>query len=151
MALMLAAYVTMWAQDAVVIYQKNGKVARFSFTDKPVVTYTATDLVLTSTRKTVHYPINMLQKLVFEDEQTRAVDIQAVEEKSVEQFRFEGESLSIKGGVPQSYVYIFNVEGMKVGQYRLDSDGNAEISTQSLGKDLYIVKTNNVSFKFLKP
>ena len=154
MALMLVAYVTMWAQDAVVIYQKNGKVARFKFTEQPVVSYSATDLVMTTTKKSVHFPINMLQKLVFEDEALNAMDIKEVKGQNVEsavQFSFNGETLSITGGEPQLQVYLFNVKGMKVGQYRLDGNGCVEIPTHSLGKDLYLVKTKSFSFKFLKP
>ena len=149
--LLTIATMAVWAQSGIAIYQKNGKVARFTFSEKPVVTYSGTDMVMTTNKTSVRYPLNMLKKLVFEDEETRAMGIDAPEVKASEQFSFKGETLSIAGGEPRSSVFLFNMKGMEVGQYRLDSNGSAEIPTHSLEKDIYIVKTNNVSFKFLKP
>jgi hypothetical protein len=48
-------------------------------------------------------------------------------------------------------VYIYNLKGVKVGQYRLDSDGNATIPTENLSKDFYVVKSRCFTFKFRKP
>jgi len=149
--LLTIATMAVWAQNAIAIYQKDGKVARFAFSEKPVVTYSGADLVMTTTKTSVHYPLNMLKKLIFEDELTEAVNIEALEVKSSVQFSFKGGALSIKGGEPQSSVNLFNIKGMSVGQYRLDIDGSVEIPTQSLDSDIYVVKTSSVSFKFRKP
>lgn len=149
--LLTIATMAVWAQNAIAIYQKDGKVARFAFSEKPVVTYSGADLVMTTTKTSVHYPLYMLKKLIFEDELTEAVNIEALEVKSSVQFSFKGGALSIKGGEPQSSVNLFNIKGMSVGQYRLDIDGSVEIPTQSLDSDIYVVKTSSVSFKFRKP
>lgn len=151
LVLLTIATMAVWAQNAIAVYQNDGKVARFTFSEKPVVTYSGTDMVLTTTKTSVQYPIYMLKKLVFEDEVTRAVDIKDLEVKSSEQFSFKGETLSITGGEPQSFVYLFNMKGVKVGQFRLDSNGSVEIPTHALESDIYIVKTNSFSFKFRKP
>ena len=149
--LLTIATMAVWAQNAIAIYQKDGKVARFAFSEKPVVTYSGADLVMTTTKTSVHYPLNMLKKLIFEDEMTMTVDVKEVEVKSSVQFSFKGGALSITGGDPQSLVSLINVKGMSVRQYRLDSNGSVEIPTQSLDSDIYIVKTSSVSFKFRKP
>ena len=84
--LLALATMTVWAQNAIAIYQKDGKVARFAFSEKPVVTYSGADLVMTTTKTSVHYPLNMLKKLIFEDELTAAVNVEALEMKSSVQF-----------------------------------------------------------------
>ena len=142
---------TAYAQNAVAIHQKDGKVAMFAFTEKPVVTYSGSNLMLTTTKTTVQYPIYLLKKLVFDVEWTGSVshieDIQMPEE----QFYFNNGTLVISGGQPGAPVMLYSIKGTKVGQWRLDSNGRAEISLQMLGRDIYIVKTNRFSFKFQKP
>ena len=86
--LLTIATMAVWAQSGIAIYQKNGKVARFTFSEKPVVTYSGTDMVMTTNKTSVRYPLNMLKKLVFEDEETRAMGIDAPEVKASEQFIF---------------------------------------------------------------
>ena len=44
-------------QNVVAIYQQDGQKALFAFADQPEVTYTATDLVLTTTKTSVQYSI----------------------------------------------------------------------------------------------
>ena len=139
------------AQNAVAIHQKNGQVATFAFTEKPVVTYSGSDLVLTTTKTTVNYPIYLLKKLVFDVDWTESVNkIENVQTFDV-LFRFHDGTLSIIGGQPGSIVTLHNIKGQKVGQYRLDADGSTTIPTQSWGQDIYIVKTKSLSFKFSKP
>lgn len=84
--LLTIATMAVWAQNAIAIYQKDGKVARFAFSEKPVMTYSGADLVMTTTKTSVHYPLNMLKTLIFEDEMTMTVDVKEVEVKSSVQF-----------------------------------------------------------------
>lgn len=149
MMLLLAASVAgAQAQNAIAIHQKDGKVAKFSFSDKPVVTYSGSELILTTTQTMVQYPLYLLQKIAFD------VDISLTgikdEPKADAQFSFLGGTLSILGGDPGSMVYVYHLNGIKAGQYVLDREGNASISLQPLRKDIYIVKTNRFTFKFKK-
>ena len=140
-----------YAQNTVAIHQKDGKVTTFAFTEKPVVTYSGSDLVLSTTKTTVQYPVYLLKKLVFDVEWTKSVShIEEIKSSDIA-FSFHDGSLTISGGKPSSIVTLYSVKGVKVGQYRLDADGRANIPTQGLGRDIYIVKTNRLSFKFRKP
>ena len=142
---------TACAQNAIAVYQKDGQIVKFAFTENPVVTYSGNDVVLTTTKTTVQYPIYMLQKIAFDVEVT-ATDVKELEQdaKPAMQFRFEGGMLVITGGEAGSTVSLYSLSGVMEGQYRLDSDGRATIPLQQLGKSLYIVKNNRVTFKFRK-
>ena len=134
------------AQNAIAIYQKDGKVAQFAFSEKPVITYVDNNLVLTTTQTTVQYPIYLLQKIDF-----GSFDLMDVKEVRVDtQFSFQGDVLLVSGGDPNSLVNVFNLKGVKIGQYRLDDTGCATIPMQDLKKDVYIVKTTRFSFKITK-
>lgn len=135
-------------KNAIVVYQKDGQVAKFAFSEKPVVTYSGNDLVLTTTKTAVHYPIYMLQKVVIDVSDAIINDVEEVKREA--QFRFEGGMLVISGGDPGSTVYIYDIKGVKAGQYVLDGEGCATLPLQHLGQQLYIVKTTRFTFKFRK-
>lgn len=144
--LLLACCLMAGAQNAISIHQKDGKVANFAFSEKPVVTYADNQLVITTTKTSVQYPLYLLQKIDFE-----LTDATAIEQvKPDAKFRFTDGTLYITGGAPGSQVVIYDMRGMTEGQYRIDDAGNAVISLQSLSKGLYIVKTNHFTFKFTK-
>lgn len=147
---MLAVVSTMaYSQNAIAVYQKDGQIAKFDFTEKPVVTYSGSDLILTTTKTTIHYPVYMLQKIAFDT--TNLVDgIDDIELKPEPQFSFQGATISISGGEAGEAVCLYDISGRKVAEYRLDSDGRANIPLQTLGKNLYILKTKTISFKFRK-
>ena len=136
------------AQNAVEIYQIDGKVTTFAFSEKPVVTYSGSDLVMTTTKTTVQYPIYLLKKISFDVELDDADVVKDV--KADEQFSFRGGTITVMGGEPNSQVYIFNIQDMKAGQYKLDDQGNASIPVSGLASGIYVLKTKRFSFKFRK-
>ena len=134
-------------QNVVAVYQLDGQKALFAFADQPEVTYTATDLVLTTTRTSVQYPIAQLKKLQFE-----TADIEeGIEEVLIEdkRFSFRDGSIVIEGGEPNSLVNIYSVSGALTAQYRLDGNGDAVIPTQGLSGTAYIFANGSITFKFI--
>ena len=85
----------MMAQNAVEIYQVDGKVSTFAFSEKPVVTYSGSDLVMTTTKTTVQYPIYLLKKISFDVELDNADVVKDV--KADEQFSFRGGTITVMG------------------------------------------------------
>ena len=83
------------AQNAIAIYQKDGQVAKFAFTEKPVVTYSGSDLVLTTSKTIVQYPVYMLQKIAFDVVDLIANDIEQLAVKAEAQFSIQRETLTI--------------------------------------------------------
>ena len=135
-------------QNAVAIYHIDGEVSYFAFGDKPEVTYTATDLLLTSTQVSVQFPINSLKKIAFE----KAMLPDGLENiEASKYFRFQNGSIVIEGGQPNSLVNIYTIQGTLMHQSRLDGDGNAAIPTNSLRGATFIVTNSGVTFKFMQP
>lgn len=135
------------AQNAVAVHQKDGTVATFAFSEKPVVTYMGNDLVLTTAATSVSYPIYLLQKIDFD---VVWDDLADVKSPNV-QFSFRDDELIVTGGEPGSLVAVHTVGGMKVGQCRLDANGRAAVSVRSFGKDSYVVTNKCFTFKFQRP
>ena len=135
-------------QNVVAIYPLQGEVTLFAFADQPELTYTATDLVLTTTQTSVQYPISNLRKVAFE----RADMPEGIDEIEVtKQFTFRDGQIIIEGGSPNALVNIYSIQGVLVSQYRLDGDGNGTISTNGLNGAAYILTTGSLTFKFMQP
>lgn len=134
------------AQNAVVVYQKDGTILRYAFNDKPTITYSGNDLLLTTTKTTVMYPISTLQKICFEEDETAVGTIGS----SVVMFQLSSESISISGEKAGSIVYLYDISGVKQGQWTVEKDGTANIPTNGLSSGTYLVKTLTVSFKVCK-
>ncbi len=66
-ALLLMACVGMQAQNTLNIHQKSGGVVSYAFSEKPVVTYTAEGIHLSTSKVDVDYPLSNLLKFTFED------------------------------------------------------------------------------------
>ena len=146
-SLLLAAWMNVAAveQNVVAIYQLDGQKALFAFADQPEVTYSATDLILTSTKTAVQYPISQLKKIQFETAELPEGIDEVVADK---RFSFRDGSIVIEGGEPNSLVNIYTVLGTLTAQYRLDGNGNAIISTQGLSGTVYILSNGSITFKF---
>ena len=135
-------------QNVVAIYQLDGQKALFAFADQPEVTYSATDLILTSTKTSVQYPISQLKKLAFEQaDMPEGIDEVVADQR----FSFRDGSIVIEGGDPNSLVTIYTVSGTMAAQYRLDGSGNAIIPTQGLSGTVYILSNGSITFKFMLP
>lgn len=146
LTLLLALTTGAWGQNAVAIHQIDGEVAVFAFSEKPIVTYSGNELVMTTSTTTVRFPIYKLQKLAFDIEYEDPTAIDEVEANA--NFDFRGETLCINGGKPGETVNIYDLKGTKIGKFRLDSEGCATIPMQNFDKQVYIVKTSKFNFKF---
>lgn len=150
LSLLLSFALGMRAQNAVSIYQIDGKVSTFAFSEKPVVTYSGNDLVMSTTKTTVQYPIYLLSKLDFGDVMANLTVIDDVVISEGPSFSFSGKTITIRGGEPKSHVSLYHLNGMKAGDYRLDDQGCATIPVSGLSRDFYVVKTKHLTFKFRK-
>ena len=131
-------------QNVVAIYPVQGERVLFSFASNPELSFTATELVITTGSTSVQYAINQLRSVKFE----KAEIAEGIDEIEVpEHFLFRNGQIVIEHGTPGSKVNIYNVQGMLVSQYNLDGEGNAAISTQGM-TGVYIVTNERFTFKF---
>ena len=134
-------------QNVVAIYPLQGEVALFAFADQPELTYTATDLVLTTTQTSVQFPISNLRKVAFEQaDMPEGID----EVEVTKQFTFRDGQIIIEGGTPNALVNIYTIQGALVSQYRLDGSGNTAILTSGYSGAAYILSTESITFKFMQ-
>lgn len=135
-------------QNCFSIHQKDGMVVNYSFAEKPVVTYSGSDLVIKTSNVTVQYPLHSLRKMTIEGEE----EVTSIDEVNLPdtEFSFSEEGAKVRGEKPGTPFYVFDLRGMKCAQGVIDAEGKANIRLSSLPSGIYIIKTQSTSFKIKK-
>ena len=121
-----------WADTALFVHQKSGGVLEIAFSEKPVVTYSDGNVVITASEASVIYPISDLDKFTFgevDDQVTRItapVDI-----------------------APQP-TFIYGIDGKLTRTYKPNADGTTSTSLEGLPAGTYVIKNGQTSYKVLK-
>lgn len=139
---------SVFAQNTLTIHQKDGQQFSFGFADKPVITYTDTDLVLKTTKTEVQYPLASLAKFTFTDSETAVAPIN--EGKSDAKLELDNYMVRITGAKAGITVTVIGPDGKTVGNYKTDSEGSVTFSIADLPQGLYIINSENLTCKILK-
>lgn len=145
---LLLGVIPFFAQNAVVIHQKDGQKCGFGFEDKPVITYTDTHLVLKTTNTEVQYPLTSLDKITFSDVENAVQPIQ--ESDMSPEITLDKFEVCISGAKPKTIVSFIDSGGKTLNTFQTDSDGKITFSIDELPQGVYIIKSDNLTFKILK-
>lgn len=145
-AVLLAAPV--FSQNTLIIHQKDGQQFNFGFDDKPVITYTETDLVLKTTKTELLYPLASLAKFTFTDVEDAVISIK--QESNAAKLELDNYMVSINGAKAGITVTVIGPDGKTVGTYKTDADGCVTFSIADLPQGIYIIKSENLTCKILK-
>lgn len=120
---------TCFAQNTLIVHQKDGAVVSYGVSEKPVVTYTETGIHLATTKVEVDYPFATLEKFTF-SEGTNSIDV-------------------VKTDGTNDDVLIYNINGMLLKTIK-HSNGASSFSTSDLPKGIYIIKNGKTTYKITK-
>lgn len=128
--LTLAAASFLWAGTVLIVHQKSGGIVKYSFCEKPVVTYNGGNLVVSGKEALVEYPLSEIKKFTFGLESDQITRITASEET-----------------VPQP-TYIYNIDGVLICTLQTIGDGKASLVGLPIG--IYIIKNGTTTYKIIK-
>ena len=127
----------------VVIHEAHDVTTAFDLEEKPVVSFTDTDVQLVCGTVTVLYPLDNYLKMTIEE-----VGIETdVKSLFDEAFKITGNAISAKGC---SQLSLFSVDGKCLLSEKPDAEGTCTLSTSTLHAGVYIVVVGNKSFKIYK-
>lgn len=156
MALLLTTSGALRSQNVMVVHLKTGMVAELAFKYNPVVTFTESDVVLTTVidgrTMQVKYPIANLTKFTFVTKDIPDIPptaVEEVEERNV-QFLIENYIVSITGASPDLPVRVFSADGRLINTYKTDQEGFVSFSIAELPASTYIINSEDITFKILK-
>ena len=135
-------------QDLLRIHQKDGQYVDFLFEDEPAVYYRENYLVINTAITEVQYPFESVAKFTFTDVATKTEVIK--EDLQTPAFTLDNYAISITGAKAQVKVTVISSDGKPVETYKTDADGNAFFSISALPAGMYIINSENLTFKVLK-
>ena len=136
-----------FSQNTLTIHHKDGQQFSFGFDDKPVITYTDTDMVLKTTKTEVQYPLSSLAKFTFTDLEDAVISIK---DDKAAQMELDNYVVSITGAKSGITVSVIGSDGKTLNSYKTDTDGSVTFSIAELPEGVYIIKSENLTCKILK-
>lgn len=148
MVLLMAAPLELFSQNTLTVFQKDGQTVSFGFSQKPVVTFTDSSLVVTSTETQVEYLLSKVQKFVLTEDPTKVNQVQDELRKPV--LVLDDYQVNISGAKPDATVRVLSADGKELATYKTDSEGSVTFTISELPVGTYIIRSNDLSFKILK-
>lgn len=148
--LLISIFVTtnVTAQNTVTIHQKDGQSVSYGFSAKPVITYTDNDLVVTTADAEMQYPLVSVSKITFSDQSTDAGSIP--EETKAPQLELENYVVSISGAKAGVSVMLVGPDGKTLINTKTDSHGDVSFSIAEQPEGVYVIKSENLTFKIIR-
>lgn len=148
--LMAVVALSSWAEDinAMMLHLASGKQVICLLDEKPIVTFSGDELVLTTHMNKVSYQSSDVLKFTY-----LYVDAVSVNQVGAQQsmFSFRGNTLSVTGVESVSQIAVYSVDGMLVASGTADRNGAASIVLPEQPGMVYVVKTSIANFKITKP
>ena len=138
----------LFSQNTLTIHQKDGQQFSFGFDEKPVITYTETDLVLKTTKTEVQYPLASLAKFTFTDVEDAVIPVK--QDSNAAKLELDNYTVSITGAKAGITVTVINSDGKTVGTYKTDFNGSVTFSIADLPQGLYVINSKDLTCKILK-
>lgn len=131
-------------ETAVVVSTKDGEQIRIAVDKHPQISFTETDLLLTTTEINLSYPIDSSLKLSFGD-------ISGISDEKIHtaEFKITRSSLDASGLKPYSKACIYSLNGSMVANGMTDSNGCWHADLDILPQGIYIIKCNETTYKMI--
>ncbi len=129
-----------------VIWQKDGSKVSYNLDEQPKTTFTADDLVITTATTTINYPLSKIQRYTYEGAQ---LSVQNVKEPGIS-ITHNGNNIIVKGLPKGKSVTINRVDGIQLIAKRSDGSARLTLSLNSLPAGVYMIKADEITYKFLK-
>lgn len=133
------------AQTALVVMQKTGGSVYYSFNDNPKVMFSGENMIISTSKSVVEYPIANLFSFSFDDMANGVLDIKS----NGANIKMTDDMLVVTGISANEVVSVYDAKGAKVSSAKAEN-GTISISLGNLPNGVYVVKSKNVSYKIVR-
>ena len=135
------------ADDKVLqILLSDGQVVSINLNEEPRTTYKDGNLVITTTKNTITYPLEQVKKFTYS---SIATGIEASHQLGVA-FSKDGETLTFTGLKPNTKVTLYNVSGQLLKTIDSKDSKKVVVSASQFPFGVYVVKVNGGTYKIMK-
>ena len=129
--------------QCIVVETTDGERMEYLLSNNPRIVHNDATVMLTTNSVSVEYQTSNVSKVYFSDVPTSIGNVKT--EKG--QFLLQQNAVLLKGFDAGEPVALYGADGRQLWQHATDSDGQLMIPLSSLPQGIYIVNTNNQSFK----
>lgn len=131
--LLAAVAVGAQAQNTLNVIRQDGSFMCFRFSEKPQTTFEGNDVVITTDKQNLKIPFSTIKEYTFGDDliATDVISMQAAD-----------------SGL--GTVYVYSINGILIKTIGSSNNKSVEIFTKELPAGTYIIKNNNVTYKYQK-
>lgn len=130
-----------------VVWAKDGTQVAYALAEKPKVTFTETDLVITANGVEMNYSLGNMARFTYEDNTTTAVTNLQTGKSS---FKLDGESLLFPSLKASSTISLYSLNGTLVFNKTIRTAGEYSFPLSGLNAGVYVVTVNGLTYKILK-
>lgn len=130
-----------------VVWAKDGTKVAYALVEKPKVTFTETDLVITAKGVEVNYSLENMARFTYEsNDESAIINLQTDESP----FKLTGESLLFPALKANSTVSVYALNGTLVFKKTVRQDGEYAFPLSNLNAGIYMVNVNGLTYKIVK-
>lgn len=130
-----------------VVWAKDGTKVAYALAEKPKVTFTETDLVITTKDVEVNYSLENMARFTYEVNDATAITNLQTDKTSV---KLDGEFLLFPALKANSTVSLYSLNGKLVFNKTVRMTGKYSFPLSGLNAGVYLVNVNGLTYKFVK-
>lgn len=143
-------FVLFWGESAqaqrLVILQKDGSKVSYDLDELPITTFTKEDLVITTKTTQINYSLATIYRYIYEDVPER-VDNVGTDGISISH---DSDNIVVYGLGNGKSVAVYSVDGILLLEKRSDGSKRTILSHSKLPAGVYVIKADNITYKFTK-
>ncbi len=135
-------------QNALTVLAKDGTKVSYALSERPKVTFSGDDLIITSGDNEVRYPLSQMSRFTFE--LTTGIDMVDAEGSNITPFEFNGDTLLFPAIDKNCQVLIYATDGKLMISRDVKSGTILRIPLNSLNSGIYLVNVSGITYKIVK-
>ena len=149
LALIFVSYNIMAQENntQLVVWAKDGTKVAYMLSEKPKITFTDTDLVITANDIEVNYALDNMARFTYESNGNTAIRNIESDEVSI---KLDGESLLFPDLKANSSIAVYTLNGTLVVKKTIRQDGEYVFPVSSLSDGVYMISVNGLTYKIVK-
>lgn len=130
-----------------VVWAKDGTRVAYALFEKPRVTFSETELLITSEKVEVKYALDKMTHFTYE--YTPPVGVTNLQTDEL-LFKIDGESLLFLDLKANSSIFIYTVNGALVFKKIVQEEGEYSFPLSYLNSGVYLISVNGLTYKIVK-
>ncbi|MBE6256224.1 MAG: T9SS type A sorting domain-containing protein [Prevotella sp.] len=130
-----------------VVWAKDGTKVAYALAEKPKITFTETDLVITANGLEVNYALENMARFTYEDNTETAITDLQTDKAS---FKLGSESLLFPALKANNTISLHTINGTLIFKKSIQKAGEYSFPLSNLKTGAYVVTVNGLTYKIVK-